>query len=58
MTVATYLPFYVLIGSIAIIGTILLGLRNALTNSAWPEHDRIVAFRSSAIVLIGWFLLS
>jgi hypothetical protein len=34
-----------------------LGLRNALTNSAWPEHDRIVVFRSSAIILIGWFLL-
>ena len=58
MTVPTYLPFYVLIASLAIIGTILFGLRNALANAAWPEHDRAVAFRSSAIVLIGWFLLS
>jgi hypothetical protein len=58
MTIPTYLPFYVLIGSLAIIVTILFGLRNALTNSTWPERDRIVAFRSSAVVLIGWFLLA
>ncbi len=58
MTVPTYLPFYVLISSVAIIGTILFGLRNALMSSAWPEHDRAVALRAFAVVLIGWFLLS
>jgi hypothetical protein len=59
MTIPTYLPYHVLIGSLAIIVTILFGLRNALANSAWPEHDRAVAFRSSsAVVLIGWFLLA
>lgn len=58
MTIPTYLPYYVLIGSIAVIVTILFGLRNALSNSDWPEPDRTVAFRWSAAVLIGWFLLS
>jgi hypothetical protein len=58
MTVPTYLPYYVLVTSLAIIVTILFGLRNALTNSGWPEHDRAVAFRWSAVVLIGWFLLA
>lgn len=58
MTIPTYLPYYVLVTSLAIIVTVLFGLRNALTNSGWPEHDRAVAFRWSAAVLIGWFLLA
>jgi hypothetical protein len=58
MTVPTYLTFYVLVGSFAIIATILFGLHKALTNAALPETDRAAAFRSSAVVLIGWFLLS
>jgi hypothetical protein len=58
MTIPIYLHFYVLIGSLAIIGIILFGLRNALTNAAWPERDRVVAFGSTAMVLIGWFLVA
>ena len=58
MTIPTYLPYYVLIGSIAIIVSILYGLRNALANSDWSEPDRTVALRWSAAVLIGWFLLA
>ena len=58
MTIPTYLPYYVLIGAIGIIGTILFGLRNALAQAAWPEHDRATAFRFSAVILIGWFLLA
>jgi hypothetical protein len=58
MTIPTYLPYYVLIGSIVVIVTTLFGLRKALANSDWPETDRTVAFRWSAAVLIGWFLLS
>ena len=46
MTIPTYLPYYVLIGAIAIIGTILFGLRNALAPAAWPKHDRALAFDS------------
>jgi hypothetical protein len=58
MTIPTYLPYYLLIGTSAIIATILFGLRKALTNAAWPKHDRAVAFGSASIVLIGWFLLA
>ena len=58
MTIPTYLPYYVLIGAIVIIGTILFGLRNALAQAAWPKHDRALAFGFSAVILIGWFLLA
>src|SRR6266567_2654418 len=58
MTIPTYLPYYVLIGAIAIIATILFGLRNALAKAAWPKHDRALAFGFSAVILIGWFLLA
>jgi hypothetical protein len=58
VTIPAYLPFYVLIGSLAIIVTILFGLRSALTNSGWPEHERAVAVRSTAVVLIGWFVIA
>ena len=54
MTIPTYLPYYVLIGAIAIIATILFGLRNALAKAAWPKYDRALAFRFSAVILIGW----
>src|SRR6516165_11608756 len=58
MTIPTYLPYYVLIGAIGIIGTILLGLRNALAQAAWSKHDRATAFRFFAVTLISWFLLA
>lgn len=58
MPVPTYLPFYVLIGSVAIILAILFGLRKALADAAWPEYDRNGALRSAAVILIGWFLLA
>ena len=58
MTIPTYLPYYVLIGAIAIIATILFGLRNALAKAAWSKHERATAFRFSAVILIGWFLLA
>ena len=57
MTIPTYLPYFVLIGSIVVITTILFGLRNALANSDWPEPNRTKTIRWS-IVLIGWFLFS
>jgi hypothetical protein len=58
MTIPTYLPYYVLFGSIAVIVAILVGVRNALANSDWPEPNRIAVFRWSAAVLVGWFLFS
>ena len=58
MTVPTYLPYYVLIGAIAIIAIILFGLRNALAKADWSKHDRATAFRFFAVTLISWFLLA
>ena len=58
MTIPTYLPFYVLVGSFTIIATILFGLRNALANAGWSKNDRVAAFRISAVILVGWFLLA
>jgi hypothetical protein len=58
MTIPTYLPFYVLIGSITIITAILIGLHNALAKADWPERDRTVAVRFFAAILVGWFLLA
>jgi hypothetical protein len=58
MTIPTYLPVYILIGTIGIITAILIGLRNALTKAGWSEQDRIVVFRFSAAILVGWFLLA
>jgi hypothetical protein len=58
MTIPTYLPYYVLVSASAIIATILFGLRNALAQAAWLKHDRAVAFRISAVSLVGWFLLA
>src|SRR6516162_7232159 len=58
MTIPTYLPYYVLIGAIAIIAIILFGLRNALAKADWSKHDRATAFRFFAVILISWFLLA
>ena len=58
MTIPTYLPYFVLVSASAIIATILVGLRNALAQAAWPKHDRATAFRFFAVILISWFLLA
>ena len=58
MTIPTYLPFPVLIGAIATITAIVFGLHAALAKAGWSEHDRTVAVRLSAAILVGWFLLA
>ena len=58
MTIPTYLPVYILVGTIAIITAILFGLHNALAKAGWPERDRTVVIRFSAAILVGWFLLA
>jgi hypothetical protein len=58
MTIPTYLPFHVLIGAIATITAIVFGLHTALAKAGWSEHDRTVAVRLSAAILVGWFLLA
>jgi hypothetical protein len=54
MTIPTYLPYYILTGTVAMIPIVLFGLRNALAKAAWSEHERATAFGFSAVILISW----
>lgn len=58
MTVPTYLPYYVLIGSTGIIAAVLIGLNLALVRANWQESERRSAIRRTTAVLIGWFALA
>lgn len=58
MTIQTYLAYHVLIGSVGIIASILIGLHKGLVQADWPAHDRTPVVRAAAIVLIGWFALA
>ncbi len=58
MIVPAYLPYYLISGAIGIIVAILFGLNSALSKSDWAASDRASAARTSAIVLIGWFLVT
>ncbi len=54
MSVPTFLPYYVLIGTAGIILVILYGLHLALVRAAWQREERIRTVRTAAIILIGW----
>jgi hypothetical protein len=58
MTIPTYLTFYVLGGSVAIIAAVLFGLNRALEQARWAPPDRATAMRSVASTLIGWFAIA
>jgi hypothetical protein len=45
-----------LIGTVAIVTTVLLGLHRALKRARWPDQDRRRAFQSVAALLVGWYL--
>jgi hypothetical protein len=51
-----YLIPYILIGTVAIVTTVLLGLHRALKRAGWPDQDRKRAFQSVAALLVGWYL--
>ena len=57
-SVPHYLMPYLLTGMIAIITVVLVGLLRALRRAAWPETDRIKAFWSVALLLVGWFVMA
>ncbi len=40
MTIPTYLPYFVLAGTVATIAAILYGLHRALTHADWPATER------------------
>jgi hypothetical protein len=58
MTVPAYLPYFVIAGATATIAAILLGLRRALEDANWSAHDRAITFRSAAVIITLWFVLS
>jgi hypothetical protein len=58
MTVPAYLPYYVLVGSAAMLAALLWGLRNSLAAARWPQHEQTSTFRTVALVLLGWFAVA
>lgn len=54
--VLTYLPAYVLIGSVAAITAVLIAVHRSLKGAAWPEPERKKALWSVATLLVVWFL--
>jgi hypothetical protein len=54
MSVPTFLPYYVFIGTAGIIVVILRGLHLALVRAAWQREERVRTVRAAAIILIGW----
>lgn len=56
MPIPGYLTPYILIGTLAILTTVLFGLQQALKRAEWPDEDRRRAFRSIATLLVGWYV--
>lgn len=58
MSGPTYLPYYVLASSAAIIGALLLGLCRSLQQTTWSSHDKRRTLLTAAAVLVGWFAVT
>jgi hypothetical protein len=58
MTIPTFLPAYVLVGTAAIIVTMLIGLNRALTLSGWRDASRRRAVGTTALVLLLWLTIA
>ena len=58
MTVPTYLPYVVLIGTALSLVAILYGINKALTEASWPGSERTKAMTLSAAVLLGWLAIA
>lgn len=54
----SFLTFYVLGGSVAMMAAVLVGVRAALKLSGWLEAEQSRAMRTVAGVLIGWFAVA
>lgn len=54
--VPDYLPPYVLVGSIATITAVLIGVHRGLKRAEWPDPERRKAIWSIATLLIVWFV--
>lgn len=56
--VPSYLAPVILTGMVAIIVSLLLGLRRALQRASWPEKDRTNVFWGLTALLVGWFAVA
>ena len=50
-----YLPAYILIGSLATVSSVLIGIHRGLKRAGWPDRDRKRAVGSIAALLVTWF---
>ena len=55
MTGSTYLAYYTVLGSVAMIAAVLLGLRAALVRARWTAAERGRVLTVAALTLIVWF---
>lgn len=58
MTVPSFLPYYTVGGSLAIIAAIVLGLNGALKSAGWSGGERSRAVLAIGGVLTAWFALA
>ncbi len=58
MTIPTFLPYFVLSGTAAMLVAVLYGLNRALAAAAWTAQDRSRAVVASAAILMSWLALS
>ena len=58
MTIPTYLPYFVLPSTTAMVIAILYGLNRALADAAWPARDRLRTVLAATVILLGWLALS
>ena len=54
MTIPTFLPYYVLLGTAGIIAAVLIGLNRALKQAHWPVKRRKGTVGTAAVVLALW----
>jgi hypothetical protein len=58
MSIPSYLPFTVVAGSVATIVAFVVGVSRALERSNWSDSDRRRTVRTTAALLVGWFVLA
>ena len=58
MTIPTFLPYFVFVGTAATVIAILYGLHRSLVEAGWPAADRARTFRASSVILLGWLAVT
>src|SRR5690348_16369621 len=53
-----YLTTCILTGSVVMVSMVLFGMRRALKKTAWSTEEQNRTFWSTALVLVGWFVIA